>query len=417
MMMAVKNNTSDRNLDFNMDYVQVIEKSDGTLVYRLRKRDSRGKEQSTRVIPPEGLSERATRKWLTEEVNRFVQEVDNGYRNSDSKMLFSQYFDEVFVRKRKLTVREKTLSDYIAMFNRHIRNDIGTLPIGKIAKVDLMEYYHDLDDKGLGNASILAIHRIISATLNSAVEDEIIPRNVAAGKNIAPRKKMAHGKTLNEYEIMRVIECLAKEPVMWQNIIMLMLHTGCRRGEIAGLRWEDVDLIRKTIHIRHSLVYVPQKGLNLEDAKSEMSNRDVPLFDDDVDALMIMYKDCHQGFVFRSETDPDQPLFPDSITKYVARFCKKYDLPHFSPHTLRRTMPTIMITMFKADPKTMQTLLGHSNISTTLGYYTMVSDEDRRNAIEKYGRYAHDLKEKEDTECRVRKEYRHFENTHIEVRE
>jgi len=214
-----------------------------------------------------------------------------------------------------------------------------------------------------------------------------------------------------------MIECLAKEPVMWQNIIMLMLHTGCRRGEIAGLRWEDVDLIKKTIHIRHSLVYVPQKGLNLEDAKSEMSNRDVPLFDDDVDALMIMYKDCHQGFVFRSETDPDQPLFPDSITKYVARFCKKYDLPHFSPHTLRRTMPTIMITMFKADPKTMQTLLGHSNISTTLGYYTMVSDEDRRKAIEKYGRYAQDLKEKDELEGHVKKEYRRFESPSIKVRE
>ena len=104
--MAVRNNTSDRNLDFNMDYVQVIERADGTVAYRLRKRDAHGKEQSVRVIPPEGLSERATRKWLTEEVNKFVQEVESGYRNTDSKMLFSQYFDEVFVRKRRVTVRE-----------------------------------------------------------------------------------------------------------------------------------------------------------------------------------------------------------------------------------------------------------------------------------------------------------------------
>ncbi len=371
--------------DLEMENVMRIVRKDGSVAFRLRKKDARRIEHSKIVVPPEGCSGRALKKWLADERYNFVKDVEGGRSPMSSKTTIASYFDTIFVKKKRSSIREKTLSDYIAMFNRHIRNDIGGIPIGKLTKTDLIEYYARLDEeKGLGNASILAVHRILSATLNSAIEDDIITRNVAAGKGIAPRKKIPKGKAMTESEVYRMLECLENEPKFWRNLITLMLHTGCRRGEIAGLRWEDLDLMGGTIHIRHSLVYVPQKGPVLGEAKSEMSNRDIPLMDEDIGFLFDMYSENHTGFVFTFNADPEQPLFPDSITAYVNKFCKKYDLPHFTPHTLRRTMPTLMITRYKADPKTLQSLLGHSNISTTLGYYTAVSDEQRRRTIAQY---------------------------------
>ena len=69
----------------------------------------------------------------------------------------------------------------------------------------------------------------------------------------------------------------------------------------------------------------------------------------------------------------------------------------------RRTLPTILITKYNVDPKTLQSILGHSNISTTLGYYTMVDDKQRRKALELYGDAIRngDRKDDDDPEDRV----------------
>mgnify|MGYP001012673064 CR=1 FL=1 len=140
-------------------------------------------------------------------------------------------------------------------------------------------------------------------------------------------------------------------------------------------------------------MYTPGKGLALGNAKSEMSNRDIPLMYDNHQMLRNRYKICHEGFVFTFKVNPEEPVFPDSITQFLNGFSKRYDLPHISPHMLRRTLPTLLITKYNIDPKTLQAILGHSNISTTLGYYTMVYDDQKKRTLEMYGRITGGFKE------------------------
>jgi len=100
---------------------------------------------------------------------------------------------------------------------------------------------------------------------------------------------------------------------------------------------------------------------------------------------MVTDRCCHgtrdREFVFTFNPDPEGPIFPDSISRHLTALCDKYGLEHITPHIIRRTLPTILITKYKVDPKTLQCILGHSNISTTFGYYTVVSDEQRRRDV------------------------------------
>lgn len=372
--------------NIDMDYVQVVVRKDGTLTYRLRKKDKYGKERSKYIDPPEGLSEKAFKRWISDQRYEFINAIDTGDYTASSKTPLSEYFDKDFVRKKKLVARERTVLDYQKLFNGHIRDRIGDRPLEKLTAIDVREYYQDLKDDGAKPPTIQHVHVLLRAILNSAIEDEILVRNVVAGKGVAPRKPMPHGTALTEDDVVRILDCLESEPELWRNLMTFMIHTGCRRGEVAGLRWEDVDLEKGVVHIRHSLITITGKGVKLEDTKSEMSNRLLPLFGDDIDFLKDMHRLNGDGYVFSFNGNPEHPVHPDSISKYVRDFRTKYDLPKFTPHTLRRTFPTLMITMFKTDPKTMQTMLGHSNISTTLGYYTVASPEVLRGAVDMYGK-------------------------------
>jgi len=364
-------------------FVKVL--ADGSVVYRIRKRDSDGKEHSKVLHPEPGMTNGEIFDWLVGERKEFLKDLNSVCGPITSRSTLSEYFDAVFVKKKELTVRPKTIFDYKARFEKHARNDIGTKKIGEISKLDLMQYYNRLADNGVGEGIIQTMHRLIKAILSSAMDDDVIYKNVAKGAGVAPMKKVPKGRTLNEEEVLRLQECIEKENPMWRTLFNVMLHTGCRRGEIAGLRWEDVDLVEGTIHVCHSLVYTPGIGLVLGDAKSEMSNRDIPLMHDDRVALYNMREQCDRGYVFNCNSDPERPIFPDTISSHLSDLCDRNGLPHFSPHMLRRTLPTLLITRYNVDPKTLQCILGHSNISTTLGYYTMVDGDQSRRTMEMYG--------------------------------
>jgi integrase len=401
--MARKTKAPEGPYDPHMENVIMKILADGTVVYRLRRKDVDGKEHSKVLHPKPEMTNDEILQWLLAERKKFYDSVSMSHGDLGPKTTLNDYFDTMFVRKKRMQVREKTVFDYIAIYGRHVRDDIGRRQIGSITKLDLMEFYKRLSDKGLGDSTIQSIHRIVRGVFSSALDDEIIGKNVAVGRGIAPRMKVPDGKAMSEDDVLRFQECLQMETPFWRTLYSLMLHTGCRRSEIAALRWENVDLVEGTIYIRHSLVYTPKLGVILDDTKSEMSNRSIPLMHDDRMALYEMYEHCNRGFVFTFSEDPEKPMFPDTISRHLSELCKKYSIAHITPHMIRRTLPTILITKYNVDPKTLQSILGHSNISTTLGYYTMVDDKQRRKALELYGDAIRngDRKDDDDPEDRV----------------
>ena len=171
--------------------------------------------------------------------------------------------------------------------------------------------------------------------------------------------------------------------------IAIAASTGVRRGELAALKWEHVDLTNKVIHIRENMVKAGTEILE-KSPKSDAGRRDISI-GSDVAALLSNAK--MQYFIDKAEPGfqdlgyvihkkNGDPYRPDAITKKWERFLEKHSLPHIRLHDLRHTHATLLI-QSGVSPKVVQERLGHADINITLNTYTHVMPEMAQEAADK----------------------------------
>lgn len=229
----------------------------------------------------------------------------------------------------------------------------------------------------------------ISAVLEQAVKEELIPFNIAAKATLPKAEK----KAVNYFQadqVNAIREALESEPLKWKTLVHLFLITGARRGEILGLKWAAVDYQNNRIHIENSILYSAERGIYEDTPKTETSIRWVSL---PVDTMQLLRKwqaaqteqrfklgeaYHNQGFVFCQ--DNGLPLHPDTVTDWMAKFSERHDLPHINPHAFRHTMAS-MLYYNHVDTISISKRLGHAQPSTTANIYAHVIEEaDQRNA-------------------------------------
>ena len=249
------------------------------------------------------------------------------------------------------------------------------------------------DSSPLSAKTILEYHRLISIVFKQADKEMIIPYNPAE-KATPPKAK--HRK-VNFFEIEQLDE-IQKEvdtlSVKWRTIIYLLMISGCRRGEIAGLKWDAVDWEQNSIYIHINLLHSTEYGTYTDSTKTEYSERYVNLPTETME-LLKEYKRWYEqrketyanrwhesGFLFFSERSGQEgePMNPDSITRYLDKFSRDKGLPHINPHAFRHTMASVLC-FSKVDPVSISRRLGHSRVSTTTDIYShMLKEADEVSA-------------------------------------
>ena len=236
--------------------------------------------------------------------------------------------------------------------------------------------------------TVLGYHRFISMVLETAVKEGIIPYAASARVELPKAEK----KTPNYFqpeELAAIQNALKSEPFKWQVIVHLLMITGCRRGEILGLKWESVDFDKSQIHICNNVLYRPGVGVYCDTPKTDKSDRYISVPAQTV-KLLKEYKKWqfqerlrlgeyfnYQGYVFSS--DNGAPLHPDSVTTWLDRFSKRHDLPHINPHAFRHTASSLLY--FGGLDSVISSRLRHAQVSTTTDIYAHVMEEaDRRSA-------------------------------------
>ena len=331
------------------------------------------------------------------------------------------YYFEIW-KKQKRGLKPTTFNNYLYMYDHFVRDDIGMRNIDKLKYTDIKGFYCRLRDNGVMTVRTLeVIHNVLYQIFTMAVRDDVIRVNPCDGvlaelKRESPREKKA---ALTLAEQSRFLEYV--EGTAWEPIFGVMLRTGLRIGEVAGLCWDDVDIENGLLHIRRNLTYFKDQGRGemlrcVSTPKTDNGFRDLPLGDDLLQLFELQKKigkpcsavvDGVSGFVFGTRFGGN--IQQGTVNKAIKRITRDANadacdgdvlIRDFSCHTLRRTFATNAVRAGVALPVLMK-WMGHSDVETTIDYYievqddmTEIADEAIRNYIEEVAKMSKQKKGK-----------------------
>jgi integrase len=266
--------------------------------------------------------------------------------------------DYLVVREQLGRLKGSTLVGYRVNLRRHILPFFGPLRIDEIALPHVREFVKVLLAKKLAPGSVCNAVALVKEMFKHAVQWGYLDTNPAQYVE-RPRVEVEEMEILTPPEIRRLLDA-ADEPV--RTLLLCAVLTGMRRGELLGLKWEDVDLEGSRIHVRRSL----WRG-KLITPKSRRSRRAIDMAPTLKAALARLPSRFKAELVFAS---PDgQPIDPDNFMKRDwARALRRANLRRIRFHDLRHTYASLLIAQ-GAHPKYIQAQLGHASIQTTLDRY------------------------------------------------
>lgn len=327
-------------------------------------------------------------------------------------------FDRYMATKAEL--KSTTATNYNYMYDRYVRKTFGLLIIGDIKYSDVVKFYQSLlYDRKIKVNTLESVHTVLHPTFQLAVRDNIIRNNPTDGVMADMKKKhrdkcggIRHALSLEEQRAFINYVSNSEEFYRWAPLFTVMLGTGCRVGEIIGLRWQDIDMENRMIDINHSVTYYPRHDnsykceYSVSTPKTEAGTRTVPMLDEVYEAFLEeeAYQKEHgfnntvidgmSGFIFQNRFGNVHN--PAGINRAIKRIVESYNaeevvkaerakrkaviLPKFSCHILRHTFCTRFCEN-ETNIKIIQSVMGHADIQTTYDIYAEVTDISKKQSF------------------------------------
>ena len=296
---------------------------------------------------------------------------------------------EEYLRIQKEILSPKTYINYeYRMF--FINEQLGHIKLKDLNSKILENFYNYLrkdfisaKGKKLSSTTIQHYYTIINNMLVQAVRWDYIPNN--PNEKIAkPKRAKTNIQCYSPEEVDKLIEVLHNEPIKHQAIILLALNLGCRRGELTGLTWDDIDFKTGKVTINKTTQYAYGKIYEKE-TKTENSNRVNFISKTTIDVLkkyrkaqmerkmLLGSKWIKTNRVFTSEFGGD--MHPDTPTKVLDQIIAKYNLKRITFHGLRHTNVSLMISK-GVQTQIISRKVGHSSVQTTDRIYSHFFEDE-----------------------------------------
>ena len=390
------------------------QRSDGRYEYRYM--DARGDTHSVyswKLVPTDKISEsKKNGKSLREmekEIQRDLEDGVDGF--SARRRTLNDFFADYIETKYEL--KQSTRTNYKYMYRKYVSESLGQKDIASIRYTEIKKFYvHLIRDIGFKPNSMEIIHTILHPIFTAAVRDGLIRMNPTDGvmaeikKSHSWDKGKRHALTVKQQEVFVDYIAQTKRFQHWLPLFTVFLGTGCRVGEIIGLRWEDCNFAENYISINHNLIYRQQDSgkveLHITTPKSKSGERIIPMLSEVRKALqqerlnqmkMGFNKtviDGYSGFVFQNRFGGC--LSAHSVNRAIESISNSYNkkemelaekenrepelLPHFSAHNLRHTFCTRFCEN-ETNLKVIQEIMGHADITTTMNVYNEATKEKK----------------------------------------
>lgn len=380
-------------------------KSDGRYIYQYT--DPGGKR---RVVYANDLLE------LREKEKDLIRDQLDGLASYCSGKTTLNYAFDRYI-STKFDLKEHTRVNYKYMYDRYVRDGFGKRIINDIKYSDVRFFYYSLmNEKGLQPNTLDNIHTVLHPTFQMAVRDDVIRNNPSDGvmaeikRKDGKNKGIRHALTMEQQRAF--LDYVSSSPIFchWLPLFTALFGTGCRIGEMIGLRWEDLDYKNKAISINHAAIYrVMENGkseFHISTPKTEAGVRVIPMLDAVEQAFRDEYEtqketgfnvqvvDGMSGFIFCNKDGLIHK--PSVINSAIRRIYEAYNaeeivkakrecrppvlIPHFSCHHIRHTFCTRFCEN-ETNLKVIQSIMGHANIETTMDIYAEATEVKKKEAM------------------------------------
>jgi integrase len=285
-------------------------------------------------------------------------------------------------------VSNQTFEGYAQMLRKHLCSRVGAVSIQKLRAADLQAVYAAMAADGLADRTRLHLHRVVHVMLKHATQWGVVPRNVADMVD-APRVRAQEIEILTAGEVQSMLESLRSKPLY--AITAVALASGLRRGELLGLRWQDLDFDGAYLRVERALEETKRGGLAFKSPKTRHGRRTVTLPASTV-AMLREHRKAQQEHQLRfglGKAGADALVFPDwdgsprsprALTLEWGKMAKAASLT-VSFHCLRHTHASMLIAD-GLDVLSLSRRLGHGSAAITLGVYGhLFRPDDRAAAI------------------------------------
>lgn len=341
-------------------------------------------EASTRALMPNGGHRRVrvygkTRAEAHAKLHTIVDRTIKGIPEPDRSWSVADWLDHWIESSVKLRNRERTVELYEGIVRRYLKPNIGSKRLKELSVADFQATINHLAKKGVGPRTIQQTRMVLSSALTRALRDELVHRNVARLVDLPKyTPKEIHPWTIADAQTF--LRATADHP--WELGYHLLLTYGMRRGEVLGLRWQDVDLDEGIVRVRQQLQRVNGE-LVTGPVKTDAGRRTLPLLPHIRELLVIAKATAPRSdrdLILTSKTG--HAVEPGNFARTFQLLLEKAGLRRITVHQTRHTAATLLKS-FGVQPRDVQLILGHSNISTTEQLYQHGYIDEHREALER----------------------------------
>ncbi len=324
------------------------------------------------------------------------QDLDSKLDPMGKKMTVNELIDRYL--QTRTGVKPNTLINYKFVKSLMGKEEFGSKKISEVKTSDAKLFLIKLQQDGRGSSSIKTARGVLRPAFQMAMDDDIIVKNPFAFQLAGVVMNTEHTReAITKEQMRKFLKFVHDDNVYckYYEVFYILFHTGLRISEFCGLTIKDIDLKNRVINIDHQLQRIGSMEYHIESTKTNAGTRKIPMTEDvfrmfqailedrptELPEIMV---DGYVGFLFRDKDGmPEVALhwehrFKNAVNRYNSIF--KVQMPKITPHICRHTYCS---NQAKAgmNPKTLQYLMGHSDIGVTMNTYTHLGLDDAKDEM------------------------------------
>jgi len=377
---------------------------DGQLIsFRVRVSDGVGVDGKQRFKTmtwkvPRGMTEKQAQKAAQTAAAQFEEQVKNGLAGSQRGLKLSEFIP-MYLEVKQGVLSPRIFVEYKRTIDNVIVPALGHIKLSELRPAHVQAFVNqlqgdvkqrkdgspDTDNPKLSPATIRRKLTVLQSILSAAVRLDIIAANPADSKKLVlPKVQTPKIEIFSKQAAQKMLDCLESEPLQFKVLIWLAITSGCRCGELVGLKFTDFDYDTCKMTVERSAYKLKGEPVRTKPPK-DFETRTITLNPYCIELVKQLqaekFREAQRlgtywkegGWLFTQ--DNGEIMHPHTPTAQFRKFLAKHGLEHKKFHSLRHSSATLLL-YGGADIKTVQQRLGHGDITTTNKYLHCVAEAD-----------------------------------------